>query len=229
MATEPIPVKAADLRRTDVAWHREAERFAVVSSLSAVPGTEEVQVSFLGEDEEVARQRYRAQEDVPLKRRGVNAERVIKAFCVPLGERASAWRSERRADHTFHAGFALAGDGYEFVGAWGPGKTAATSACCPTAVSSLTPSPWPTTSAAQSSNTAKATSASVSLTRSRPTCGRSTSAPAARSRALSAWQSTTRRSPAPFAPEPSTAARSSRAHERRSADRPAQGKEEPNG
>jgi hypothetical protein len=118
MATEPIPVKAGDLRRTDVAWHREAERFAVVSSLSAVPGTEEVQVSFL-DGEEVARQRYRAQEEVPLKRRGLNAERVIKAFCVPLGERASAWRSERRADHTFHAGFALAGDGYEFVGALG--------------------------------------------------------------------------------------------------------------
>lgn len=119
MATEPIPVKAADLRRTDVAWHREAERFAVVSSLSAVPGTEEVQVSFLTDDDEVARQRYRAEEEVPLKRRGINAERVIKAFCVPLGEKASAWRSERRADHTFHAGFAMVGDGYEFVGALG--------------------------------------------------------------------------------------------------------------
>jgi hypothetical protein len=119
MATEPIPVKAADLRRTDVAWHREAERFAVVSSVSAVPGTEEVQVTFLSEDEEVARQRYQAQEEVPLKRRGVNAERVIKAFCVPLGEKASAWRSERRADCTFHAGFVLVGDGYEFVGALG--------------------------------------------------------------------------------------------------------------
>lgn len=119
MATEPIPVKAADLRRTDIAWHREAERFAVVSSLSAVPGTEEVQVTFLTDDDEVARQRYRAEEEVPLKRRGINAERVIKAFCVPLGEQASAWRSERRADHTFHAGFAMVGDGYEFVGALG--------------------------------------------------------------------------------------------------------------
>jgi hypothetical protein len=120
MATEPIRVKAADLRRTDIAWHREAERFAVVSSLSAVPGTEEVQVSFLTDDEEeVARQRYRAAEEVPLKRRGLNAERVIKAFCVPLGEKASAWRSERRDDHTFHAGFAMVGDGYEFVGALG--------------------------------------------------------------------------------------------------------------
>ncbi len=119
MATEPIPVKAADLRRTDVAWHRAAQRFAVVSSLCAVPGTEEVQVSFLGEDDEVARQRYRADEEVPLKRRGLNAERVIKAFCVPLGEKASAWRSERRTDHTFHAGFVLVGDGYEFVSALG--------------------------------------------------------------------------------------------------------------
>ena len=119
MTTEPIPVKAADLRRTDVAWHREAERFAVVSSLSTVPGTEEVQVSFLTEDEEVAHQRYGGEEEVPLKRRGINAERVIKAFCVPLGEKASAWRSERRADHTFHAGFAMVGDGYEFVGALG--------------------------------------------------------------------------------------------------------------
>jgi hypothetical protein len=119
MTTEPIPVKAADLRRTDVAWHREAERFAVVSSLCAVPGTEEVQVSFLTEGEEVAQQRYRGEEEVPLKRRGINAERVTKAFCVPLGEKASAWRSERRADHTFHAGFAMVGDGYEFVGALG--------------------------------------------------------------------------------------------------------------
>ncbi len=120
MATEPIPVKAADLRRTDVAWHREAERFAVVSNLCAVPGTEEVQVSFLGSgEEEVALQRYRADEEVLLKRRGLNAERVIKRLCVPLGETASAWRSERRADHTFHAGFVLVGDGYEFVGVLG--------------------------------------------------------------------------------------------------------------
>jgi|GEM_PF-1760887 len=119
MASEPISVKAADLRRTDVAWHREAERFAVVSRLCAVPGTGEVQVSFLGEDEELAPQRYRADEEVPLKRRGLNAERMIKRLCVPLGETASAWRSERRAGHTLHAGFVLVDDGYEFVGALG--------------------------------------------------------------------------------------------------------------
>lgn len=119
MATDPTSVKAADLRRTDLAWHRDAERFAVISHLIAVPGTEDVEVSFLGEGEEVARQRYPAEEEVALKRSGINAQRVIKRLCVPLGEKAGAWRSERRADHTFHAGLTVLTDGHEFVAALG--------------------------------------------------------------------------------------------------------------
>jgi hypothetical protein len=117
MDTDPIPVKAADLRRTDVAFCSERDRFAVVSQLTTVPGIAEVEVTFLDKDGEV-RQRYRADEGVPLRRRGINAQRVVERLCVPLGERASAWRSERRGDHTFHAGFAAL-EGPEFVAALG--------------------------------------------------------------------------------------------------------------
>lgn len=118
MSTEPTPVRAGDLRRTDVAWCREGGRFAVVSGLRAIPGTGEVEITFLdGEGEE--RERCGAAEEVLLKRRGVNAERVIERLCVPPGERAGAWRTERRADHTFHAGFLPLGDGPEFVAALG--------------------------------------------------------------------------------------------------------------
>jgi hypothetical protein len=118
MDTEPIPVKAADLRRTDVAFCSDRDRFAVVSQLSAIHGTGEVEVTFLDKDGE-ARQRYSADQEVPLRRRGINAQRVIERLCVPLGEKASAWRSERRGDHTFHAGFVPLGDGLEFVAALG--------------------------------------------------------------------------------------------------------------
>lgn len=120
MDTEPIPVKAADLRRTDVAFCRDRDRFAAVSQLAAIPGSDEVQITFRDKDGE-ARQRYGADEEVLLRRRGISAERVIERLCVPLGEKAGAWRSERRADHTFHAGFTPLGDGPEFVaelGAW---------------------------------------------------------------------------------------------------------------
>lgn len=55
----------------------------------------------------------------------ITAKRVIDRLCVPEGERASAWTTERRDDHMFHAGFVgfLIADGYEFVaalGAWAP-------------------------------------------------------------------------------------------------------------
>ena len=52
----------------------------------------------------------------------VTARRVIARLCVPEGVRASAWTTERREDHMFHAGFVMV-DGYEFVaalGAWTP-------------------------------------------------------------------------------------------------------------
>jgi hypothetical protein len=118
MHTDPIPVKAADLRRTDVAWHRDGDRFAVVSRATALPGGGEVEVCFLDREAE-ARQRYRGDEEVALKRRGLNAQRVVERLCMPLGEKAGAWRSERRADHTFHAGFVPLSDGHEFVAALG--------------------------------------------------------------------------------------------------------------
>ena len=118
MNTEPIPIKAADLRRTDVAFCSERDQFAVVSHLTAFPDGAEVEVTFLDDEGEV-RRRYRAEEEVTLRRRGINAQRVVERLCVPLGEKAGAWRSERRGDLTFHAGFIPLGDGPEFVAALG--------------------------------------------------------------------------------------------------------------
>lgn len=109
-------VKAEHLRRGDLAWHREGNRFAEVCGLGAVPRSEEVEIRFF-DGKAKARQRYRAEEGIPLKRRGVNAARVIERLCVPLGRKAGAWRSERYPDHTFHAGFSPVGDGPEFVAA----------------------------------------------------------------------------------------------------------------
>ncbi|HVX32580.1 MAG TPA: hypothetical protein VHA80_05505 [Solirubrobacterales bacterium] len=122
MDKEATPVRAGDLRRTDVAWSRGLGRFAVVADARALPGTAAVEITFLDEEGE-ERERLGADEDVLLGRRGVNAERVIARLCVAEGETAGAWRSGRRADHSFHAGFVL-GDGYELVaalGAWTPG------------------------------------------------------------------------------------------------------------
>jgi hypothetical protein len=123
MSKESTPVRAGDLRRTDVAWCRGGGRFAVVSRARALPGTGEVEITFLHEEGE-ERERLGAEEAVALRRRGVNAERVIERLCVPEGERAGAWRTGRRADHTFHAGFLPLGDGHELVaalGAWTEG------------------------------------------------------------------------------------------------------------
>lgn len=118
MDTKPISVKAADLRRTDIAFCSERDRFAVVSRVIAIAGTAEVEVTFLDKEGE-ARQRYGADEGVALRRRGINAQLVIERLCVPLGERACAWRSERRGDHAFHAGFIRDVDGPGFVAALG--------------------------------------------------------------------------------------------------------------
>ena len=123
MDTDPIRVRAADLRRTDVAFCSERGRFARISHLSAVPCSTFVDVVFLDEDGEV-KHRCDAAEEIPLRRRGINARRVIEHFCVPIGEKAGAWRSERRGEHTFHAGFVPRGDGHELVaatGAWEDG------------------------------------------------------------------------------------------------------------
>jgi hypothetical protein len=49
----------------------------------------------------------------------VTAQRVIERLCVPEGEKASAWKTERREDHMRHAGFVLVGDGSEFAAAVG--------------------------------------------------------------------------------------------------------------
>lgn len=114
MPEDVIAVKAEDLRRTDLAWHRDGDRFALVSGVTARPNRGEVEIGF--EDEGVeARQLYRVGEAVRLKRRGLDAARVVERLCVPLGRKARAWRSERRSDHTFHAGFSPVEDGSEFV------------------------------------------------------------------------------------------------------------------
>ncbi len=118
MEEHPISVKTEDLRRTDVAWHRDSGRFAVVSSVAAHPEPDKVMVYFLHEKREVA-QVFSVGEEVKLKTRGINAQRIVKRLCVPEGEKASTWRSERRDDHTFHAGFVLIGGGHEFVAALG--------------------------------------------------------------------------------------------------------------
>ena len=49
MSKQPIPVKAEDLGRTDVAWHRDRECYAAVAAASAPPGTGKVVVRFLKE------------------------------------------------------------------------------------------------------------------------------------------------------------------------------------
>lgn len=120
MSKDTIPAKAADLRRGDVAWHRDGDRFAGVVRLGALPGGGEVEVEF-NDGEDTGPQRYRAEEEVALRQRGLNAQRVIERLCVPEGETASAWTSGPREDHVFHAGFVALGSGEEFVallGAW---------------------------------------------------------------------------------------------------------------
>ena len=55
--------------------------------------------------------------------RPVTARRIIDVLCVPEGERASSWTTERKDDHMFHAGFVPSMDGPEFVAAvdgWAP-------------------------------------------------------------------------------------------------------------
>jgi hypothetical protein len=47
----------------------------------------------------------------------VTAQQIIDRLCVPEGERASSWTTERRDGFMFHAGFAPLVDGYEFVAA----------------------------------------------------------------------------------------------------------------
>lgn len=118
MSNEPTPVRAGDLRRTDVAWCRGGGRFAVVLRARTLPGAGEVEITFLDEDGE-EQECLDPEEEVMLRRRGVDAERVIERLCVPAGERAGAWRTERRADHTLHAGFLPLGDGNELVAALG--------------------------------------------------------------------------------------------------------------
>lgn len=57
--------------------------------------------------------------------RPVTARRIIDVLCVPEGEKAGAWKSERKDDHVFHAGFVPSMDGPEFVAAvdgWAPGN-----------------------------------------------------------------------------------------------------------
>ncbi len=114
----PITVKAQGLRRTDIAWHRNREQFAVVSTVTAWPERGEVEVCFLYEGGEVA-QVFGLDEEVPLEAAGINAQRIIDRLCVPEGEKASAWETKRYEDHMFHAGFYPVGNGHEFVAALG--------------------------------------------------------------------------------------------------------------
>ncbi len=51
--------------------------------------------------------------------RPVTAKRIIDVLCVPEGEKAGAWKSERKDDHMFHAGIVPSIDGPEFVAAVG--------------------------------------------------------------------------------------------------------------
>lgn len=120
---KPIVVKARDIRRTDVAWHKDRRRYGVVSRTRAWPERGEVQVCFLYDDEEVP-QVFAADERVRLKVVGVNAQRVIDRLCVPEGQKAGAWTTERFEDHMFHAGSYPVINGHEFVaalGAWEEG------------------------------------------------------------------------------------------------------------
>jgi hypothetical protein len=113
MNEHPTSVKAEDLRRTDVAWHPDRRGFAAISGIATHPEPDKVLVRFLHEEGEVD-QVFSVGEEVRLKKMGIDAQLVIERLCVPEGEKASAWRSERRDDHTFHAGFVLI-EGHEFV------------------------------------------------------------------------------------------------------------------
>ena len=111
-----VLVEAKDVRRTDVAWHSDRSRYAVVSRSSRIPVAGKVTIHFLYDDEEIP-QALEADEKVRLGAVGINAQRVIDRLCVPEGKKAGAWSTKRFEDHMFHAGFHPLANGHEFVAA----------------------------------------------------------------------------------------------------------------